>query len=372
MIAVIDRYFARQILQTLLAVALVLLAIFLSNRLVHYLADAAAGQLPGDIIFTLVALKGVKYLLLLLPLALYLAVLLVMGRMYKDNEMVALSACGVGVTRLYRAVMMIAVPMALIQGWMSLHVVPWSDAMELKLIARAQQQMDLSAITAGRFHEGSRGEWVIYAERVTPDHHLHNVFIHLRQHGKQVLLTASQGYIEDDSATGERYLVLVDGSRYEGLPGSAQFRILHFAKHGLLLRVPPPPTTTTRLNTVPTSQLWGATDPRRAAELQWRLSVPLAAVLLGLLAVAIGRVKPRKGTYGKLFAAVVVYVFYYNLLAIARTWVDKGYVPPSIGIWWVHGSLLLVVALLLMRQYGFAWSWGRLTGRFPRRAEQRP
>jgi lipopolysaccharide export system permease protein len=363
MLPVVDRYFVRQLLLALLAVSLVLLFIFVSNRLVHYLADAAAGQLPAGVIFELLGLKALKYLILLLPLALYLAILLVLGRMYKDSEMAALASCGVGPTRLYRPVMWVAVPMALMQGWLSLHVVPWSDRFETRLVARAESRINISAVTPGRFHEGHEGQRVIYVERITGNDQLHNVFIHLRHHDHIVLLSAKRGYIETDKDNGYRYLVLVDGNRYEGLPGSGKFRILHFAKHGLLLRGVPVTVAPPRLNELPTAQLWGSSDPRKAAELQWRISVPLAAVVLGLLAVPVGRVSPRKGTYGKLLVAVLLYVFYFNILALARTWMEKGETPLVLGLWWVHGSVLLLAAAWLIRQHGPAWVWMRFKQR---------
>ena len=101
MLSILDRYFSREVLQTLLGVALILLLIFLSRLLVGYLAEAAAGEIPSDIIMTLMMLKTIKYLILILPLSLFLAILLVQGRMYRDSEMVAISACGVGIISLY-------------------------------------------------------------------------------------------------------------------------------------------------------------------------------------------------------------------------------------------------------------------------------
>lgn len=363
MLSLVDRYLVRQILLALVAVALVLLFIFVSNRLVHYLAHAAAGQLPAGVIFELLALKTVKYLILLLPLAFYLAVLLVLGRMYKDSEMAALASCGVGPTRLYRPVLWVALPMALIQGWLSLHVVPWSDRLETRMIARAESRVDIAAVSPGRFHEGHQGQQVIYVERITGGDQLHNVFIHVRHHDHIVLLSAKRGYIETDKTNGARYLVLVNGNRYEGLPGSAKFRILHFAKHGMLLRGAPVVAAPPKLNDLPTAQLWGSRDPHKLAELQWRISIPLAAVVLGLLAVPVGRVNPRKGTYGKLFVAVILYVFYFNVLVLARTWMENGKTPLVLGLWWVHGSVLLLTAVLLIRQHGAAWVWMRLKRR---------
>jgi lipopolysaccharide export system permease protein len=363
--SVINRYLSREIFQTLVGVILVLLLIFLSNRLVRYLAEAAAGQLPADVIFTLVALKTVKYLILLLPLALYLAVLLVLGRLYRDSEMAALAACGVGTMRLYRPVLYLALPLVLAQGWFSLNIVPWADAQEARIIGRAQEQMDISAVSPGRFREGRQGvdgRRVIYAQAVDADGQLRKVFIQVREANQNVLLSAERGHVEQDPRTGNRYLVLVDGYRYHGEPGSPEFRILHFARHGILLRAGDDVQGHVKLNAVPTSELWGSHAAAEQAELQWRLSIPIATLALALLALPLGRVSPRKSNYGRLLIAVVVYVVYFNLLALAQTWTEKGQIPPMLGLWWVHGLMLVLVGVLLVRQSGLAWVLRSLRG----------
>lgn len=354
MFTLIDRYVAREVLQTLLGVLLVLLLIFLSNRLVRYLADAAAGQLPGDVIFTLVALKAAKYLILLVPLGLYLAILLVLGRLYRDSEMAAMAACGVGGPRLYRAIFLLTVPLALIQGWMALQVVPWTDAEEVRIIDAAQRDMEINAVRAGRFQEGMDGKRILYAQDVTDEPRMHRVFIHVqRDDGRDIMLSAREGHLETKPAG--RYLVLSDGYRYEGKPGDADFRIVRFERHGVLLQRSQPAAESGKMGARPTAQLWGSSDPSEAAELQWRLSMPLGAVVLALLALPIGRVNPRTGRYGRLFIAILLYVGYVNLLAFAQSWTERGTIPISVGLWWVHGLFLLLTAVLLVRQLGLRW-----------------
>jgi lipopolysaccharide export system permease protein len=340
----------------LLGVTVVLLLIFLSNSLVRYLGQAAAGQLPGDVIFQLVALKAVKYLILLVPLSLYLAILLVLGRMYRDNEMAAMGACGIGIMRLYRPLLLIALPLSVVLAWLSLQTVPRTNDLELRIIDAAKRKMGISAIKAGRFREGRGGERIIYAEKISDDGtQLSNVFIHARVQDKIVLLSAEKGVLEDDPKTRSRYLVLLNGYRYDGLPGSVDYRIVKFQKHGLLIRPSAEGTLETKRTAVPSSQLWHSTVAADQAELQWRMAVPLGTLVLMVLAVPLGRVSPRKGMYGKLFVAVLVYIFYFNLLALAETWTDRGTIPVALGLWWVHGLLLLFGFILLVRHYGLRW-----------------
>jgi lipopolysaccharide export system permease protein len=100
MLRIFDRYLLKEVISGWLAVTVVLWLVLVSNRLVRYLADAAEGDIPADVIFSLLALKMVWYLVLVMPFALALGVVLGLGRLYRDNEMVVMSACGVGPGRI--------------------------------------------------------------------------------------------------------------------------------------------------------------------------------------------------------------------------------------------------------------------------------
>ncbi len=96
MIRIVDRYIAKETALTVGAVTGVLMLILLSNRFAVLLGDAAAGRLPRDTVFTLLGLASINYFIVVLPVALFLAVMLALGRLYRDSEMTTLMACGVG------------------------------------------------------------------------------------------------------------------------------------------------------------------------------------------------------------------------------------------------------------------------------------
>jgi lipopolysaccharide export system permease protein len=145
-------------------------------------------------------------------------------------------------------------------------------------------------------------------------------------------------------------MVLYDGQRFEGVPGTTSFRILDFAEHGIPIVTRTPSAPSEKPATLPTSRLLGSTDPVEVAELQWRLSAPLATVLLTILSVPLSRTNPRQGRYSKVIIAVLAYIVYANLLAAARVWVEQGRVPYTLGLWWVHALLLLIGGSLITIQ----------------------
>ena len=91
-----------------------------------------------------------------------------------------------------------------------------------------------------------------------------------------------------------------------------------------------------------------ATD---VAELQWRLSRPLATILLALIAVPLSRSSPRQGRNEKIFTAALIFALYYNLSGLARTWVEQGTVDSFPGLWWLHALMMVIVAVLLIPEF---------------------
>ncbi len=351
---IIERYLFREMATTLVAVTTVLFLIFISMWFARLLGQVAAGDLQLNVVFLLLALKSVDALVLLLPLSLFLAVLLAFGRLYKDSEMVAMLACGVSLLRVTRFVFWFGLGFGIIIGAVSLYYGPLAKVERYNMQEKLGASVGLESIAAGQFRELAGGEVIFYAERLSDSGDaMENVFIQGMHRGAENLLVAERARLREDDRGG-RYLVLENGYRYEGVPGRADFRIIHYRQHEI--RVAEPKTVTEQESnetaTLSTLFLWASDDPGHKAELQWRLAMPLSAVLLALLAVFLSRTNPRQGRYGKFFLGILVYIIYSNLLAVARTWVERGKVDPLIGIWWVHGLLLLVVAVMMFQHAG--------------------
>lgn len=354
---IIDRYLVKEVAQTLLAVTVVLLLIVVSNRLIDYLGDAAEGKLPGNVVFTLLGLKAVIYFGLLIPLALYLGIMLGLGRLYRDSEMAALAACGVGTARIYRALLWLGVPLIALLGALTLYVGPKAAELGYEIQDRAMKTLELSVLSPGRFRESSDRRHILYVEQLSPDRRsVQNIFAHtLTDDGRYGIISAEQAYQYVDPRSGDRFVVLTNGYRYEGVPGQADFRVVRFEKHGVRVEESKGGEVRYKRDARPTAALWESAELSDKAELQWRLSVPLSAAVLAFLAVPLARASPREGRYGRLFVAVVAYIVYVNLLSVAQVWVERGTVPAYVGLWWVHGLMFVVTAALLARQTGLPW-----------------
>lgn len=353
---IIQRYLLREIVATFAGVALLLSLIFLGSTFVRILSEAVAGNYPAAVVFELFGLKGVGNLVLILPLAFFLSILLALGRLYRDSEMTVLYACGIGPERIYRSVGLLALVVAVLVAVLVLYFAPWAEERSYRLLDAAGARSEIEGLVAGRFNQvGGAGGMQIYVESLSADRReLSEVFAQGLVDGRQHLLTAARAR-QQVEADGERYLVFLDGYRYEGVPGAPDFRVIEFREHGIRLLEREVVASDRPRHAVASLDLWRGGSPGDLAELQWRLAAPLMTLLLGLLAVPLSRSSPREGRYGRLFTGILVYLIYNNLLSLAKSALAKGEVSPWLGLWWVH---LLVIALLLV----IIWRQRRLPG----------
>jgi lipopolysaccharide export system permease protein len=229
--------------------------------------------------------------------------------------------------------------------WLSLVVAPRAMAQVLDLRRIAFEAGRLAPIAPGRFHTYSGGATVVYAERANPDGTLANVFVEhsLGNRVEVALATRARHAIAPDGRS--LTITLYDGERFEGEPGGTEFRIMRFAEHTIPVELPPPATTAIDVDSIPTAQLLHSRRLERQAELQWRLALPVMAMVLTLLAVPLSRLNPRQGRYARVWLAVLLYLGYSNLVTLGRSWIERGTLPASYGLWWTHAAIIAAALL---------------------------
>ena len=354
MFRILDRYLFREVAQSWLAVTSVLLFILLTNQFAQVLGDVAKDRVPRDAVFQVLGLTAIQYLTLLVPIGLFLAIMLALGRLYSDSEMPAMLACRVGPGGIYRPLMWIILPLSLAVLWLAADVGPRALAAIERIGVEARRQADLASLEAGTFVSANGDDSVVYAENVLGSGQVENVFLQRRAaDGEIEVVVAERGEQRDSADRNTRYFVLFNGKRYLGVPGTTEFAVIEFGEHGIPYRLPDVEEQAPEPAAMSTTELIGSAAPEEAAELQWRVSIPLATFILGLLAFPLSRSQPRQGRYGRIAIGLLVFIIYFNLLSAGRAWIENGTVTPEVGIWWVHGVMLLLALFLLARQNGW-------------------
>lgn len=345
---IIFRYLFRGVLVSTTAVTLVLLAVISSARLIKYLSEAASGKLDADFVLLVLAYRIPGFLELLLPLGLFLGILLAFGRLYLESEMVVLRACGVSQNRLVFYAMGPALLVSCLVAVISLTVAPWGVGEAKAIFAQQESRSELELLTPGRFQSQSKGQQVTYAQRLNADSgELEEVFVAQRNaKGQPVLLfaeRAKQTRIEDQG----RFLVLENGYRFDGAPGQADYSATHYGEYGVRLPSAPGSLEVNEIDAKPTLQLWHSDELKDRAQLHWRLSLPVLAFIVTLIAVPMSRTNPRQGRFAKLIPSILLYLIYVTLLTATRSAIEDGEVDVW-AIWVVHGMFLVIAANLIL------------------------
>jgi lipopolysaccharide export system permease protein len=346
--SLIDRYMLREFLISLIAVIGVLWLIYVATRFARYLAQAAVGNLPAEVIFNLLWLNSFGAISILLPIGTFLAVLLSLSRMSSDNELTVIAACGIDGNRILRNVVVFSGAMAIITGVLALLIVPDVLSGRYEIEQKAKIAANTTGLVAGSFKESQDGDWTFYSQQLSEDKtHMENIFIEIHRDEKPLIFRAERGRFDIESETGDKYLVLEDGYRYEGNAGDLDFRIVEYATHSMLIERGESVQVREKHKSLPTAALWERGEPQDLAEIQWRVSSAVMTVILSVIAITLAHTGPRQGRYAGFFPAVLVYVIYSNLLGVTRAWVEKGDLAPWIGAIWVH---LLMIGIMLMLQ----------------------
>jgi len=349
---IIQRYFYRENLTTFLSVMMVVMVLFASKHFVRYMSLAASGQLDMMSVFIVLGYYLIGALTMVVPFAIFITVLITMGRMYQDNEITAMESCGIGVPDLLKIstgmAAFVAIFIAIISFWIS----PWAELQIQTIRAEAKEDAAVTLIEPGKFNSLQSGRGVFYAERVDADESLKNVFVFLSDQGVENIYTAPTARVETDERSNNRYLTLNNGTRFELLSKQQGYRHYQYEKSGVRLDAPEYQKGHLPIRAISSSELLRDSSLRSQVEIQWRWSLPLCAFVLIHIAVLLSRTRPRQGRFGKLFAGLLVFVFYFYSLTLTRKWIEDEVIPVELGMWWVHGVATLFLSVLYVRQYG--------------------
>lgn len=364
---IISRYLIKEIFNALFAVSFVMLLIFLSNQLIRYLKYAANGKIAANVVMQLMGLEIPYLLVILLPLGLFLGIIFAYGRLYADNEMRVMQACGLSTKRLLIITSFCSVFIGAVVMALAFWVNPYLAAEKDKLLKKSMVTENiLDVLIPGRFQVSSDDSRVVYVENIDKEHKsANNLFIAEQRKDPAAVnasswsvLSADRGYQIRDGVTKDRFVVATNGYRYEGTPGQNEYKIIQFKKYAIRLVNQIMGSQHQAEEAMPTKHLWDTyQDRKNSAELQWRISMPLSAILLAFLAIPLSHLRPRQNRYAHVFPAILIYIVYANLLFVVRERIENTMLPSYVGLWMVHALLLGVIMIAFkMQAHSFSFT----------------
>lgn len=337
------------------AVLSILLLVVVSTQIIRVLRVATNALIPVEGVFALVGFSLLTSLPVVMGGSLFVAVLLTLIRCYRDSEMVVWFSSGLSLKAWIRPVLTFALPSVGVIAAVTFFVYPWA-AGRLEQYQRQLESRDEAAlIREGVFQESKREDWVYFVEELEPDSGMvRNVFVHSKQRDGPSTMIARRGLIESHP-NGDRFLVLLNGHRYEGVPGSPEYRVMDFERLGIRIEPAEARRVLSPAKTRATVELIVQRTPANLAELVYRVGLPLSALVLALLAVPLSSVNPRVGRSFNLLAAVFLYFLYSNAITISESLVATDKLAAWAAVIAVHGTMVLLVALFFYRRMALRW-----------------
>lgn len=335
-----------------------LIVIWLSIVLVRLLGEAAAGNIGADVVLGLSALTTIAALPTIMAVSVFIGVLTTVSRSYRESEMVVWFSSGLSLADWIRPVLRLAIPVAVIVAALTLFASPWSHRQIEDYRARFELRSDISQITSGQFLELDGGARVVFVEPAQDDpDKLGQVFARLLEQPWHSVVTASSASTEV-APNGDRFLVLGEGMRHDIQPGALASRLSDFDAFGVRLESRDSEQTLAQARERamqnhkgrPTRLLISDEASRSDGQLMWRLSIPIAAINLALLAIPLGAVNPRVGRSFDLLIAGLVALLYMNLINASHGWINNNVLPFELGVWMVHGLFFLLTIFLFWQR----------------------
>jgi lipopolysaccharide export system permease protein len=342
----------KELFYTSLSTILILSGVVIAQRSVYIFRLAAKGIIPNDAIDTILVFNLLKHLPLLLSLSLFLTVLITLTRWYKDSEMVIWFSSGLGLSNFIKPIIIFSLPIIILIATLSFYISPWAVHKAEEFKKGLKSRDELATITPGVFKESKSDNRIFYVEGFSElGNKVKNIFVQSLQNSKVGIIIANEGE-RIENKKGEDYIVMKEGRRYEGRSNSQEFSTTYFKEYGILIEkeVAQIITVGEVYEAKSTLELLKSDSSRYKAELYWRLSLPISALLLVFIAIPLSFINPRSGRSVNIILALLLFVIYNNLLGVSHSIVSIGNTKILHGLWPVHLSFGTIAIYLFYRR----------------------
>ena len=346
-LTILDKYILKNFIFAFLSVVSVLVLVIVGRLFVRLLGYVVDGRFDIDMDYSLLFLSTSKSIILLLPFALMIGLIISLSKFYRDSEIYALKGSGNYKIIFTKLFYLIVIPSFLIIFILNMFASPYliTEIQKKKIEAAATSEIGLT--TPGKFIQMKDKNWIIFVEEIENDVSK-RIFIKSSENNKISIETAEEGdeYLED----GVRRLVLKNGQRYTGTPGTGNFQVMKYDKHEVkLLNTTPDFSLNYRMKSI-YDLIFDQNKSLANAEIQWRLFAPISVIVLILFDFIFGDVAPRQNKYSNLLSAIIVYFIYSNLVIVSVNQIQKDSLLFSIiGTWWVHILAFVICYLFYIK-----------------------
>ena len=316
-----------EVLKSSLSILLIFFLLVVGSRVVGYFEQAAEGYIDPGIIMSVVALRFPDFITLLIPLSFFLGILITVSRLYAEREIYGFFSIGLAPIDLVRFLAPQAIIYFLITLILSLYVAPYTKALSQEMLSIDSFEEQIEALQSKKLFSLKDGSGFIYVEDAE-ETSLKGVKLFQPNGDNSFLVLADELIVKENG--NDLDLNFLDGSLYKGIFSNSSQLVSTFGEFKLSLD-----GNVNQISGVSLSKIFDYSSTSDSASLQWSISIPFTIIVLLLMGVYMGAVKPRQGRFSVILPGMLVYVTYLSLLIYGRESIADN--PSSgIGLWWVH------------------------------------
>ncbi|UVK76739.1 MAG: lipopolysaccharide transport system protein LptF [Sodalis sp. Ffu] len=344
---IITRYLIRETFKNQLAILFILLLIFFCQKLVRILGATVNGDIPTNLVLSLLGLGIPNMAQLILPLSLFLGLLMTLSHLYTESEITVMHACGLGKNVLIRATLVLSLVTALLEVINVIWLSPWSSRHQDQLLSEAKANPNIVAIVEGQFKSTKNGNTVLFVSNIKEKRFQHVFLAHFKPHGntRPSVIIADQGYMVM-KPNGSQLIILNKGTRYEGNAQQQDFRITDFIQYQALINHRAVAVNSNDVEQMTLPQLWNLPEPKARAELHWRLTLVVSVLIMAIMVVPLSTVNQRNGLILSMLPAMLLYLIFFLLQTSLRSNGAKGKFDPMLWIWLTNAVYLAITLVL--------------------------
>jgi LPS export ABC transporter permease LptF/LPS export ABC transporter permease LptG len=358
---IIDRYVIREVIPPFLIALLVFTFVLIIPFIIDIAEQMIAKNVPAGTILRLMATLLPQALALTIPMALLIALLVGLGRLSADREVVVMMACGISPYRLLHPVLVFAVVCWGLTSWVMLKAMPDGNQRYREITQEIVMDRAEGEVRPRVFFEDFPN-LVLYVHEVPLDGKgwLDVMAADTSNASTPVIYFAKRGRMMIDRQAQTIHMVLEDGARHTTkLDDPTAYEVFKFESTILALD---PSSVFPRTGPQRGEREMAVEDlAARAAELQAagqsphnpimeihkKFSVPIACFVFALLGVALGASHRKDGKLAAFVLGIGVIFAYYVLMFTAQS-LTKGFWIPAWLAMWVPNLILGAAGIFLL------------------------
>lgn len=346
---IITRYITREILRPFALICAVLLLLMVSYSALVLLADAESNLIPGDLLVILIISKTIAAFELFLPLALYITLLLGLGKLYSEQEISALQASGLSVFGLMKCLTPLILSITLLTAAVAIFVRPWAYDLRYSAKYQAQQTLDYEHLEEGYFYENKDTGQVYFVREIDEGKKINkDIFIYQPKDDASQMIYAEQGYTKEGVDRLSPLMVFINGTAHQ-LSKTGVDTLIDFDQFTIKPKDKQIASPSFKRKAASTQYLSKSKDKNEQAEFQWRITSAFKAFLLAVAAILLAKTSPRQGRYGKLILGIMFFFVIHAMSLIIKAWMEQGTLSVLPGLWSVIIVLLIFTSILFKR-----------------------